>query len=146
MSQPPINNRPDEEALAALLIIAALSFGTLFAVAKTVTNRFAGPTPEKDESNRTSQPIEPDLQPRSSQRHRNREHGLATSRAWADATTSIDTDCAGRNIIPNHHRRGEDNRDAPVASVHSRTLTPQAIMPTQQHDKNVETKHLHSEA
>ncbi|KAL9134425.1 MAG: hypothetical protein Q9175_004395 [Cornicularia normoerica] len=42
MSPTPTNSRPDEEALAALLIIVALGFGSLFAVAKSAANRFVG--------------------------------------------------------------------------------------------------------
>lgn len=49
MSHNPTDIRPDEEALAALLIIAALSFGSLFAVAKTAAKRFVGSTLKEDE-------------------------------------------------------------------------------------------------
>ncbi|KAF6231654.1 hypothetical protein HO173_010186 [Letharia columbiana] len=48
MSQNPTDIRPDEEALAALLIIVALSFGSLFAVAKTAGKRFVGSVSKKD--------------------------------------------------------------------------------------------------
>lgn len=58
MSHNPTDIRPDEEALAALLIIVALSFGSLFAVTKTAAKRFVGSTSKKDECG-----MEPDLEP-----------------------------------------------------------------------------------
>ena len=48
MSHNPTDIRPDEEALAALLIIAASSFESLFAVAKTAAKRFVGSVSKKD--------------------------------------------------------------------------------------------------
>ena len=41
--------RPNEEALTALLVVAALCFGGLFSVVKTVGNRFAGSTSKEEE-------------------------------------------------------------------------------------------------
>lgn len=48
MSHSPIETRPNEEALAALLIVTALSIGSLFSVAKTVGNRLVGSRLKKD--------------------------------------------------------------------------------------------------
>lgn len=49
MSRIPTNTRSDEEALVALLIIAGLGLGSLFAIAKTIGNRLVGSTPDEDE-------------------------------------------------------------------------------------------------
>ena len=49
MSQNPINSRPDEEALAVLIITAVLGFVSLFRVVRKATNRFIGSTLKDDE-------------------------------------------------------------------------------------------------
>ena len=49
MSQNPNIRRPNEEAFAALLIIAALGFASLFPVVRKATNRFIGSTRKDDE-------------------------------------------------------------------------------------------------
>ena len=49
MSQKPIFCRPNEEALAVLLIIGALGFASLFSVVRKATNRSIGSTFKDDE-------------------------------------------------------------------------------------------------
>ena len=48
MSHNPINSRPDGKALAVLLIIAAVSFGSLFPAVRKDTNRFIESTLDED--------------------------------------------------------------------------------------------------
>ena len=61
MSQDSINLRPNEEALVALLIIAALGFRSLFSLAKAVGNRFVGS--KLKEAERGNDIDEVDLEP-----------------------------------------------------------------------------------
>lgn len=49
MSQNPTIKRPDEEALAVLIMLAAIGLGSSFALAKAIKNRFLGPLPKKAE-------------------------------------------------------------------------------------------------
>ncbi|CAD6582597.1 MAG: hypothetical protein ASARMPREDX12_000982 [Alectoria sarmentosa] len=97
MSQNPTNTRPDEEALVVLLIIAALGFGSMFAVAKTVGKRFIGPALEENGrgSGNDCEPKESKKRPR------------------------IGTDRDGTNTFHNTRSKMEDH------SLTSRTYTPQ---------------------
>lgn len=106
MSPNPTNSRPDEEALAALLIIVALGFGSLFAVAKSAANRFVGSALEEDE--RGSDHDEVDCEPQvMKEQHR----------------IGIDRD--GTIPIQSGHLMMESNNDGRVQKTRAKDEVPQ---------------------
>ncbi len=98
MSQDSIDIRPNEEALAALLIIAALGFRSLFSVAKAVRNRFVGSKFKKDE--RGSDIDEVDLKPEP-----------------AEEQSRIEVDRDGTPSIQNDGSRVQDKTDEGSRSI-----------------------------
>lgn len=101
MSQNPTNTRSDEEALVALLIIAALGFGSIFAVAKTVGKRFVGPVSKENQGRG-----ENDLESEESKKR-----------------PRIGNDRDGTDTFQNSHSKMKDH------SLASRTYTPQEPNP-----------------
>lgn len=98
MSQDSIDIRPNGEALAALLIIAALGFKSLFSVAKAVGNRFIGSKFKEDECG--SDIDEVDLEPEP-----------------AEEQSCIEVDRDGTPSIQNDDLRVQDKKDEDSRSI-----------------------------
>lgn len=118
MSQDSNNLRPQEEALAAMLIIAGLGVGSLFIVAKTVGKRFVryGSTPGEDEAGSVND--EDGRPPKPFEENNGTEDGR-------DGTTSIQGDS-----LSAEESSVEDNKNSKSEPTGPETQKPQ-LLPTQ---------------
>ena len=98
MSQGSINVRPNEEALAALLIIAVLDLRSLFSIAKAVGNYFLGSRFKEDE--RGSDIDKVDLEPEP-----------------VEEQSRIEVDREGTPSIQNDDARVQDKKDEGSQSI-----------------------------
>ncbi|CAF9935802.1 hypothetical protein IMSHALPRED_010356 [Imshaugia aleurites] len=112
MSQPPINTRPTEEALAVLLIIATLSFSSLFAVAKTAGKRLAGSALREEE--RVSDADDDDWKPEAM---KNQEHDHHRDGIDRHSAIFIQSD---HSQIQHNNKNGKNNPNS--NSNHQQTL------------------------
>ena len=113
MSRTSTNNRINEGMLLALLIIAILAIGNLFAVARTVGNRLLGSKPKVQRAGKSGQKSKMNEIPR-----------------------DINAARAGKNAIPPVYPGKEDSKlNAKLQSLQPQTPNPQIHLPTPFHDR-----------